>query len=75
MAIRTLTYALAATAMTVGTSAHAAAVPVRSSTPVEQSDQLFGGNELIPVLVFMAAILAIMLFATDDDNDERPSSP
>ena len=73
MAIRTLTYALAAATMTVGTSAHAAAVPARSGAPVEQADQLFGGNELIPVLVFMAAILAIMLFT--DDDDESPDSP
>ena len=66
MAIRTLTYALAAAAMTVNTSAHAA-VPVRSSAPVEETEQL-GGSELIPVLIFMAAILAVILFADDDDD-------
>lgn len=75
MAIRTLTFALAAAAMTVGTSAHATAVPVRSSASVEQGENLFGGSELVPVLVFMAAILAIMLFADDGDDDESPSSP
>lgn len=73
MAIRTLTYALAAAAMTVGTSAHAATVPARSSAPVGQADQLFGGSELVPVAIFMAAILAIMLFA--DDGDDEPASP
>ena len=76
MAIRTLTYALAAAAMTVGTSAQAATVPSRSSAPLEQGEQLFGGSELIPVVVFMAAILSIMLFTGDDDeNDGSPTSP
>lgn len=74
MAIRTLTYALAAAAMTVGTTANAAAAPARNGAPVEQGEQLFGGSELIPVAIFMAAILAIMLFA-DDDDDESPASP
>jgi hypothetical protein len=75
MAIRTLTFALAAAAMTVGTSANAAAVPARSSASVEQADNLFGGSELFPVAIFMAAILAIMLFTGDDDDDESPASP
>lgn len=76
MAIRTLTYALAAAAMTVGASAQAAAVPARSSAPMEQGEQLFGGSELIPVLVFMAAILGIMLFTGDDNEDDgSPASP
>jgi len=73
MAIRTLAYALTAAVVTVGTSAQAAAVPVRSSAPVEQADQLFGGSDFIPVAIFMAAILSIMLFA--DDDDESPASP
>ena len=73
MAIRTLAYALTAVTMAVGTSAHAAAVPARSSASLEQADQLFGGSELIPVAIFMAAILSIMLFA--DDDDESPASP
>jgi hypothetical protein len=72
MAIRTLTYALAAAAMTIGTSAHAAAPPARTSTPMAQAEQL-GGSEFIPVAIFMAAILSIMLFAGDDD--EGPASP
>lgn len=71
MAIRTLTFTLAAAAMTVGTTAQAAAVPVRSNSPVDQAEGL-GGSELIPVAVFMLAILAIMLF---DDSDDRPTSP
>jgi hypothetical protein len=75
MAIRTLTYAIAATAMTVVTSAPAAAVPVRSSASVEQTEHFLGGSELVPVAIFMAAILAIMLFADDGDDDESPSSP
>jgi hypothetical protein len=73
MAIRTLTFALAAAAMTVGTSAQAAAVPDRSASSLDQAEDLFGGSELIPVLVFMAAILAIILFV--DDGDESPDSP
>ena len=72
MAIRTLTYALAAAAMTVGATVQAAAVPARTSASVGQAEHL-GGSELIPVAVFMAAILAIMLFA--DDDDESPVSP
>lgn len=72
MAIRTLTYALAAAAMTVGVTVQAAAVPARSGAPLGQSEQL-GGSEFIPVAIFMAAILGIMLFA--DDDDERPTSP
>ena len=76
MAIRTLTFALAAAAMTVGTSANAAAMPVRSGASLDQSESLFGGSELVPVAVFMAAILAIMLFADDgDDDDDLPTSP
>lgn len=75
MAIRTLTFALAATAMTVGASAHAAAVPARSSASMDQGEHLFGGSELIPVAIFMAAILAIMLFADDDGDADRPTSP
>ena len=73
MATRILTSALAAAAMTVGTSAQATAVPARSSSPVEQGDQLFGGSELFPVGIFMAAILAIILFSDNDDDD--PISP
>ena len=73
MAIRTLTFALAAAAMTAGTSAQAAGVPARSSTPLASADHL-AGSELLPVAVFMAAILSIMLFAGDDD-DELPASP
>jgi hypothetical protein len=74
MAIRTLTFALAGAAMTLGASAHAAAaVPARSSSPMGQAEQL-GGSELIPVAVFMLAVLAIMLFA-DSDSEDRPESP
>lgn len=77
MAIRTLTFVLAAAAMTVGTSAQAAAVPARSSASVDQTEQLFGGSELIPVAILMAAIVSIMLFAGDEDNDDTdsPTSP
>ena len=74
MAIRTLTYALAAAAMTVGTSVQAAAVPARSGAPLEQAEPL-GGSELIPVAIFMAAILSIMLFTGDDDDIDSPTSP
>jgi hypothetical protein len=43
---------------------------------MEQGEQLFGGSELIPVLVFMAAILGIMLFTGDDNEDDgSPVSP
>ena len=72
MAFRTLTISLAATALTLGAATQAAA-PVRSAAPVEDADQLSGGSEFLPVAIFMAAILAIMLFA-DDDND-LPTSP
>ena len=73
MAISTLKIALAATALMVGATAHAAA-PARSGTPVEGGEQLFGGSELLPVAIFMAAILAVMLFADSDDSD-LPTSP
>jgi hypothetical protein len=73
MAIRILACALAATAMTMSASA-AAAAPARSSAPVADADQLFGGSELLPVAVFMAAILAVFLFVADDDED-LPTSP
>jgi hypothetical protein len=72
MAIRTLTTALAATALTVGAATHAAA-PVRNGAPVDEADQVFGGSELLPVAVFMAAILAVILFV--DDDNELPTSP
>lgn len=75
MAIRTLTLALAATAMTASGTAHAAAAPARSSASVGQAESLFGGSELIAVAVFMAAILAIMVFDGDDDDADRPTSP
>ena len=75
MAIRTLTFALAAAAMTVGTSANAAAIPARSGASLDQSEHLFGGSELFPVAIFMAAILAIMLFVDDGDDDDLPTSP
>ena len=42
---------------------------------MDQSEHLFGGSELIPVAIFMAAILGIMLFASDDDDADRPTSP
>ena len=75
MAIRTLTYALAATAMTWGASAQAAApvsVPARSGASLEEADQLRGDSGLLPVAIFMLAILSLILF---DDGDEGPSSP
>ena len=75
MAIRTLTYALAATSMTVGTSVQAAAapasVPARSGAAIGEAEQL-RGSALLPVAVFMLAILALMVF---DDDDEGPESP
>ena len=74
MAIRTLTYALAAAAMTVGVTVQAAAVPARSGASLGQAEQL-GGSELIPVAIFMAAILGIMLFADDNDDNGSPASP
>jgi hypothetical protein len=70
-----MTFALAAAAMTVGASAQAAAVPARSSASVDQAEQLFGGSELIPVAIFMAAILGIMLFAGDGEDNDSPTSP
>jgi hypothetical protein len=73
MTIRTLACALAATAMTMG--AAAAAAPPRSSANVADADQLFGGSELLPVAIFMAAILAAFLFVVDDDDEDLPTSP
>jgi len=73
MAIKTLAFALAAVAMTAGTSAQAAAVPLRGGASVEQADELGGGSELLPVAIFMLAILSIMLFT--GDGDEGPASP
>jgi hypothetical protein len=75
MAIKTLTYALAAAAMTSGAIAQAAvpaSVPARTGAPVGEADQLFGG-EFLPVAIFMLAILAIMLF--DGDGGDVPVSP
>ena len=76
MAIRTLASALAAAAMTLGASAQAAApvsVPVRSSASLGEAEQLGGGMGLLPVAIFMLAIVGIMLF--DSDGDEDPQSP
>jgi hypothetical protein len=74
MAIRTLTYALAATAMTLGTSVQAAAasapVPARSGAPIGEAEQI-GGSAFIPVAIFMLAIIALMVF----DDDDGPQSP
>ena len=75
MAIRTLTFALAAAAMATGSIAQAAApapVPARSSAVVGEAEHL-GSSELLPVAAFMLAILAIMLF--DGDGDDAPHSP
>jgi hypothetical protein len=69
MAIRTLTYALAATAMTLGTSVQAAA-PARSGAPIGEAEQL-RGSAFVPVAIFMLAILALMVF----DDDDSPESP
>ena len=74
MAIRTLACALAATAMTMGACA-AAAAPARSSAPVADANELSGGSELLPVAIFMAAILAVFLFVADDDDEDLPTSP
>ena len=76
MAIRLLTYALAAAAMAPGAIAQAAApvsVPVRSGAPVEETEGLGGGSGLLPVAIFALAVLAIMLF--HDDGDDAPVSP
>ena len=74
MAIRTLTYALAATAMTVGTSVQAAApaaIPDRSGASIGETEQI-GRSALLPVAIFMLAIIALMVF---DDDEEGPESP
>jgi hypothetical protein len=75
MAIRTLTYALAATAMTFATSVQAAAapapVPARSGAPVGDAEQLRGGSAFLPVAIFMLAVIALMVF----DDDDGPQSP
>ena len=75
MAIRTLTYALAAAAMTSATIAQAAPVPARASAPIANANQLGGGSEFLPVAVFMLAVLAVMLFTGDGDDADVPHSP
>jgi hypothetical protein len=75
MAIRNLTFALAAAAMTVGTTAQAAAplaVPARSGASVDDSEHL-GGMAIGAVAVFMLAVLALMIF--DRGDDDVPNSP
>ena len=72
MAIRTLACAVAAAALTAGTSAHAAA-PVRSTAPLEEAEGL-GGSVFLPVAIFMAAILAAIIVANEDDDD-LPACP
>lgn len=73
MAIRMLTYALAAAGLTVGATAQAAApvdAPLRSGASIDEAEHL-SGSGLIPVLVAMLAILSIIVFDSDDD----PVSP
>lgn len=72
MAIKTLTGAVAAAALAAATGAHAAA-PVRSSAALERHESL-AGSGLLPVAIFMAAILAVIIVANDDDDDV-PASP
>jgi hypothetical protein len=61
--------------MSWGSSVHAAAapasLPARSGAAIGETEQLSGGSGLVPVAIFMLAILAIMIF----DDDERPESP
>jgi len=75
MAIRSLTFALAAAALTVGASAQAAApVAPRASSPIAGSEQLGGTSDFLPFAIFIAAILAIVVIAGDEDED-FPTSP
>lgn len=74
MAIRQLTYALAAAGMAFGTTAHAADVPARGSTSIDGAEQLTGSPGLLAVIVGIAAILAILAFEGNDDED-LPTSP
>jgi hypothetical protein len=74
MAIRKLTYALAAAGMIAGTTAQATApldASVRSGASMGEAEQLGWNHEWIPVIVAMLAILSIIVFADDDD----PVSP
>jgi hypothetical protein len=76
MAIRTLTIALAAAAMTVGASAQAAApvtAPARSGASLDRAEQLSGAGDFLPFAVFLLAILAVVIFTAD--GDDSPSSP
>jgi hypothetical protein len=76
MTVRTLAYSLAAAAMTVAATAHGAAPlsAARSSAAVSEADELGGGSDFLPVLIFMAAIVAMVL-VVDGDNDDLPASP
>jgi hypothetical protein len=74
MAVRKLSYTLAAVGMIAGTTAQATApldVSVRSSAAMGEAEQLGRNHEWIPVIVAMLAILSIIVFAGDDD----PVSP
>lgn len=78
MAIRTLTYALAAAGMTLGataTAASAAPLPDRSGSAIGDAEQIGGNAGLIAVLVGIAAILSIIIFDGDDYDDDIPVSP
>ena len=70
MALRKLTYALAAAGMIIGTTANAAPV-ARDSSAVAGTEQLSGDSGVIAVVVGILAILSIILF----DNDDDPASP
>ena len=60
MALRTLTYTLAAATLTVGASAQAAGpVPARASSSVEGADHLSGNTGFLAVAVFMLAVLSL----------------
>ena len=76
MATRILKSALAAAALVTAAGAQAAApagIAARSSASVEDAESLSGGSGFLPVAIFIAAVLAVMLFE-DDDND-LPTSP
>ncbi len=74
-----LTVAAASLVASTTVAQAAPVVDVRDAAPIAQAEALSGddgeGTTIIPIILGVAALIALLLLTGDDEEDEAPFSP